>query len=71
MARPYQRKTYDEYDLLYDYGYGDGLEVICTCSTFEEAKSDKKAYIENEGIYPAIRHRRVPYEQKAGAGVGV
>lgn len=63
--KQYKRKTVDEFDLLYDYGYGDGIEVICTCTTLEEARADKKAYIENEGIYPAIRKRRVPIEQGA------
>lgn len=26
----YTRKTEDVFDLMYDYGYGDGLERICS-----------------------------------------
>ena len=33
----YTRKTEDVFDLMYDYGYGDGLERICSCSTYKEA----------------------------------
>lgn len=51
----YTRKTEDVFDLMYDYGYGDGLERICSCSTYKEAK----AYIENEGIRPKIVKHRV------------
>ncbi len=54
----YQRKTEDEYELIYDYGCGK--EVIFRCSTYREAKADQKAYIENEGICPEIKHRLVP-----------
>lgn len=46
----YVRKTEDEYRLEYDYGYGDGPDVIGTYSTLADAKVDKKAYIENECI---------------------
>ena len=56
----YTRKTEDVYDLMYDYGYGDGLERICSCSTYKEALEDRKAYIENEGIRPKIVKHRVP-----------
>lgn len=52
----YTRKTEDVFDLMYDYGYGDGLELICSCSTYKEAL----AYIENEGIRPKIVKHRVP-----------
>ena len=56
----YQRKTVDEYQLVYDYGYGDGPEVLSSYDTLKEAKRDKQAYIENEGIYPIIKRRRIP-----------
>lgn len=56
----YTRKTEDVFDLMYDYGYGDGLELISSCSTYQEAKKDKKAYMENEGICPKIVKHRVP-----------
>lgn len=54
----YERKTEDYYELIYNYGYGDGPEVIDSCSTYAEAKKDRKAYIENEGIYPRIVKKR-------------
>ena len=56
----YKRKTEDVYEVVYDYGYGDGLEVLIRCSTMREAKADRKAYIENEHICPMIRKRRYP-----------
>lgn len=57
----YTRKTEDVYEVVYDYGYGDGLEVLTRCSTMREAKADRKAYIENEHICPMIRKRRYPF----------
>lgn len=56
----YTRKTEDVYEVVYDYGYGDSLEVLTRCSTTQEAKADRKAYIENEHICPMIRKRRTP-----------
>lgn len=56
----YKRKTEDVYEVVYDYGYGDGLEVLTRCSTMREAKADAKAYIENEHICLMIRKRRCP-----------
>lgn len=56
----YKRKTEDVYEVVYDYGYGDGLEVLTRCSTMREAKTDRKTYIENEHICPMIRKRRYP-----------
>ena len=62
----YQRKTEDEYQLVYDYGYGAGPEIICRESTMREAKQTKQDYILNEGICPSIRKRRVKkYETSA------
>ena len=61
----YQRKTEDEYRLEYDYGNGDGPEVLGTYSTLAAAKIDKKAYIENEGIYPVIHKVRVRKEDRS------
>ena len=63
----YTRKTEDFYELVYNYSYGDGPEVISRCSTLAEAKADKRAYIENEHIYPTIRKRRQPIARKADA----
>lgn len=62
----YQRKTEDEYRLEYDYGCGDGMEVIYTAFSVSEAKKVKKDYIENEGIYPIIHKVRVPKEAQTG-----
>lgn len=56
----YKRKTEDVYEVVYDYGYGDGFEVLTRCSTMQEAKADRKAYIESEHICPMIRKRRYP-----------
>ena len=42
----YKRKTTDVYELHGDYG--TGLELICCYSTREEAREDKRAYIEND-----------------------
>lgn len=56
----YQRKTKDEWQLVYDFGYGDGKEVLVSYGTYEEAKADRKAYIENAGFCPSIEKHRVP-----------
>lgn len=61
----YQRKTEDEYRLEYDYGNGDGPEVIYTAVSLAEAKKVKKDYIENEGIYPVIHKVRVRKEDRS------
>lgn len=54
----YQRKTEDIYELRYNYGYGDGEEVIDRCKTRAEAKENQKRYLENEGICPKIIKKR-------------
>lgn len=41
----YKRKTTDEYQIWTNYGYG--IEHETTCSTWKEAKEEKKAYLEN------------------------
>lgn len=56
----YERKTEDEYQLLYDYGYGDGLELLTTEFSLADAKKTKQEYIKNEGIWPVIKKVRVP-----------
>lgn len=60
----YKRKTEDVYGLFYDYGYGDGPEELCSCSTWREAVEDRKAYILNEGICPRIKKYRVRKKDK-------
>lgn len=56
----YKRKTYDEYEIETNYGYG--WEVELTESTMKEAKQRKREYMENAcgliGI--RIKHRRIP-----------
>lgn len=54
-----KRKTSDWYALEYDYGYGDGKEVLAWYSTRAEALVDQKLYVENEKIFPTIRKYRL------------
>lgn len=61
----YERKTEDEYRLLYDYGYGDGPDLLTTVSSMKEAKKRQREYIQNEGICPDIVKKRVP-KQRCG-----
>lgn len=63
----YERKTEDEYQLLYDYGYGDGLELLTTEVSLADAEKTKKQYIENEGIWPVIKKVRVPKKESGRA----
>lgn len=60
----YQRKTYDEYDIVTNYGYG--WEVECTESTLIEAKRTKKEYTENAAGLLGIKivKRRAKKEQQ-------
>jgi len=60
----YLRKTYDEYRIVYDYGNGDGPEILTTEDSLEAAKRRKREYIENEGIYPVIHRARVRKEKR-------
>lgn len=59
----YKRKTRDWWGLYYDYGYGDGLELISACYSYKEAIEDRKAYIKNEGIVPRIKKHRERIEE--------
>lgn len=54
----YKRKTRDFWGLYWDYGYGDGLELISDNSTLAEARRTRKDYIENEHICPLIKKHR-------------
>ncbi|MBQ2347266.1 MAG: hypothetical protein II388_02700 [Clostridia bacterium] len=56
----YKRKTYDEYEIETNYGYG--WEVELTESTMKEAKQRKREYMENARglIGIRIKHRRIP-----------
>ena len=56
----YVRKTYDEYVLETNYGYGYGWEEVLTESAYDEIVERKREYQENMPQYPyRIRKRRV------------
>lgn len=55
------RKTKDEYQLLANYGYGDGWEYVISEDTMSEARKRKKEYMENQPKYLyRIKKVRVP-----------
>lgn len=58
----YQRKTYDEYEIMTNYGWG--WEAEYTALSMQEARRAKQEYIDNardlKGIY--IKHRRIKKE---------
>lgn len=54
----YKRKTYDVWNLVYDYGYGDGPEIITSELSRREALQRVKEYRKNEGIFPTIKCSR-------------
>lgn len=56
----YIRKTYDEYQLQADYGYGDGWECICAEESRKEIHQRLKEYRENEGGNYRIVCKRIP-----------
>lgn len=57
----YQRKTYDEYQVQGNYGFG--LEMVTAESTYKEAKERLKEYRENEpGIAFKIVCKRIRKE---------
>lgn len=60
----YKRKTYDEYQVHGDYGYGLGFEEVCAENTFRAARQRLKEYRENErGISFKIVKRRIKIGQ--------
>lgn len=54
----------DEYMLVYDYGKGNGFEVLCTEYSLADIKRAKQEYIEKHEIYPAIVRRKARKERK-------
>ena len=60
----YVRKTYDEYEIVTNYGYGWEVEV--TEPTYKEAKQTYREYLENArgllGIKIIHRRRRIENE---------
>lgn len=63
----YERKTYDEYQLITNYGYGE--EVECTYDNAREMREDFKRYLEERRLgylpnllYVTVKHRRIRKE---------
>lgn len=50
----YERKTYDEYQLLGDWGYG--WDFVLAERTYREAREQLKTYVEND---PSARYKMV------------
>lgn len=60
----YIRKTKDEYQLLCNYGYGDGWEYVTAEDTMGAIKQRKKEYVENMPQYQyKIVKKRIPIER--------
>lgn len=60
----YIRKTRDEYQLLCNYGYGDGWEYVLSEDTRKEIKQRLKEYVENMPQYPyKVVKKRVSIER--------
>lgn len=54
----YIRKTYDEWQLQGNYGYGDGWELLCAEDSRKECRERLKEYRENEdGNYRIVCKR--------------
>lgn len=58
----YTRKTVDEFHLMADYGYG--WETVCVEETSQEARAQKKCYMENDPRAYKVVNRRVPIAQE-------
>ena len=43
----YKRKTYDDYQLHVNYGYGHGYEHECSADSWKDIRQTKKEYREN------------------------
>lgn len=55
----YQRKTIDTFEILTNYGYGDGWEHECTEFSYRAARETRRVYLENvPGGRVRIRARR-------------
>lgn len=48
----YIRKTYDEYQIQGNYGYGHGFEEVTAENTYKEAKLRLREYRDNEPGVP-------------------
>lgn len=60
----YIRKTKNEYQLLCNYGYGDGWEYVTAEDTMSAIKQRKKEYVENTPQYQyKIVKKRIPIER--------
>ena len=57
----YIRKTKDEYQLLCNYGHGDGWEYVIAEDTIKEARERKREYMKNMPEYQyKIVKKRIP-----------
>lgn len=64
----YKRKTYDEYQVHGDYGFGHGFEVVCAEIDRAAAKQRLKEYQENEpGIPFKLKKVRVRIKESNDA----
>ena len=59
----YQRKTRDEWQILVNYGYGDGWEHEVSEDSYREARDQVRTYRENCPYPVKMRCKRVPIEQ--------
>lgn len=60
---PYIRKTYDEYQILQNFGYGDGWEEVSTEPTYKQANEAVKEYRQNQPEYP-VKIKKVRIRKK-------
>ena len=61
----YIKKTVDRWDIMGNYGYGDGWECECSEYTYKEAKQRLKEYMENGGG----RDRLEKHREKKDGGI--
>ena len=67
----YTRKTIDEWEVLADYGFGNGNEVVTTEPTLMEARHRAREYRENDvmALDIIVKKRRVLQTSKEDGGV--
>jgi hypothetical protein len=59
----YKRRTYDEWQLLADYGHGGGFEFVLAGESCKEVSAQLKCYQENAPQYRyKIQFKRVRIE---------
>lgn len=50
MTTKYQRKTRDLWDILANYGQGQGWEVVTCATSLKEKRELMKEYLDNEKV---------------------